>query len=170
MDTMASHNSTRNALLGSVQEFLTHEAWLLDERRFNEWLELFDAKATYWVPVAWRQSDPVNHVSLIYETRDLLEMRLLRLMHHGTASQFPPARTSRLLGNTQLLPVDSGSLLRARSTFTMVEYRRNEQRLFAGFVTHDLQPAGDSYRIQAKRVDLLNCDSEVGLLRFGTPF
>ena len=64
---------------------------------------------------------------------------------------------------------DGGSV-RARSAFSLLEYRREEQRLFGGFVTHDLIEVGNGFRMKGKRVDLLNCDSDHGHLRFGAPF
>ena len=33
-----------------VQLFLIHEAQLLDERRFRDWMALFTEDGTYWVP------------------------------------------------------------------------------------------------------------------------
>ena len=33
-----------------LEEFVIHEARLLDERRFREWMELFADDGTYWVP------------------------------------------------------------------------------------------------------------------------
>jgi benzoate/toluate 1,2-dioxygenase beta subunit len=46
-----------------------------------------------------------------------------------------------------------------RSKFILVEYRREEQRLFAGTYTHRLVGDGDTRRIAMKRVDLVNCDA-----------
>lgn len=159
------------ATLHRVQQFLHFEARLLDERRLWEWLELFDPDARYWVPMAWGQTDPVEHVSLCYEDVDLLKMRIRRLEHEGTASQLPPSRSCHLITNTTIdrLAPDDGEVW-TRSAFTMVEYRRDEQRWFAGFCRHQLREEGDSFRIRHKRVDLLDCDSDAGHLRFGIPF
>ena len=55
-----------------VQQFLFHEARLLDERRLQEWLALYAEDAEYWVPYAWNQQSPKDHVSLFYETKSLL--------------------------------------------------------------------------------------------------
>jgi len=43
----------------------------------------------------------------------------------------------------------------------MVEFRRNEQRLFAGTCLHRLVRAGDGLKIASKRVDLVNCEGEL---------
>ena len=33
-----------------VQQFLFHEARLLDERRWDDWLNLYEGDAEYWMP------------------------------------------------------------------------------------------------------------------------
>jgi hypothetical protein len=40
------------------------------------------------------------------------------------------------------------------------EYRSNRQRVHLATMVHVLVPAGPSYRIRSKRVDLLNCDAD----------
>jgi hypothetical protein len=45
------------------------------------------------------------------------------------------------------------------STVIMVEYRDDQQRLFAGRQVHRLRRNGDGFLIAQKRVDLINCDS-----------
>ncbi len=155
--------------LSRVQTFLFRETRLLDERRFGEWLKLFEPDGHYWVPMAWDQPDPHDHVSLIYEDFDLLALRISRLGHKRTTSQFPPSRTLHQLGNIEVERW-SDEEVAARAAMTYVEYRRNEQRLFAGIARYTLVPKADSFGIRQKRVDLLNCDADVGHLRMSVPF
>jgi benzoate/toluate 1,2-dioxygenase beta subunit len=44
--------------------FLIHEAKLLDERRFRDWMELFTEDGAYWVPATPNQESPFNYASL----------------------------------------------------------------------------------------------------------
>ena len=155
--------------LGRVQSFLFQEGRLLDDRRFDDWLKLFEPDGHYWVPMAWGQPDPDDHVSLIYEGTDLLALRITRLVHKRTTSQFPPSRTLHQLGNVEIESWATDAVV-ARSALTYVEYRRNEQRMFAGVVRHTLVPKGNSFGIKLKRIDLLNCDADVGHLRLSVPF
>ena len=50
-----------------LARFVIREARLIDEKRFDEWYELFTEDAYYWVPLAPGQSDPLAHNSLAYE-------------------------------------------------------------------------------------------------------
>jgi len=51
------------------EQFLYHEAHLLDTQRYEDWLALFTGDATYWVPLEQSQQDPEQTSSLIYDDR-----------------------------------------------------------------------------------------------------
>src|SRR5262249_50847346 len=48
-----------------AEDFLYHEARLLDERRFEEWLELFTADGLYWLPMD-DGTDPTLEPSILF--------------------------------------------------------------------------------------------------------
>ncbi len=141
------------------ESFLFHEARLLDQGRFADWLALFTDDCWYWVPSQPDQDNPVDTVSLIYDDRKLLETRVRRLGRPGAHTLAPPPRTSRIIGNVTVEEADAAAeswLIASR--FQMVEYRRDRQRVFAGACRHQLERRGDGFRIRSKRVDLVNCD------------
>ncbi|HYM30514.1 MAG TPA: aromatic-ring-hydroxylating dioxygenase subunit beta [Candidatus Cybelea sp.] len=144
--------------VGEIERFLSEEARMLDEGRYDEWLGLFTDDGIYWVPLEPGQTDPINHVSLFYEDRLLREMRVKRLRHPRAFSLEPPLRTARLVGNVMVDAGEGGEII-VRSTFHMMESRRDEQRMFGGTYTHRLVAAGGGLRIKLKRVDLINCDA-----------
>jgi benzoate/toluate 1,2-dioxygenase beta subunit len=73
-------------------------------------------------------------------------------------SQEPRSRTSRLVGNITLEEID-GESCTVRSKFLMIEYRREQQRLFGGTALHRLVQSDGRIMIAWKRVDLVNCDA-----------
>src|SRR5450755_1748228 len=86
--------------------FLIHEARLLDEARFDDWLALFTADAWYWVPSQPDQANPHETISLIYEDRRLLETRVRRLVSPRIYSQEPRSRTTRIVANVTVEDAD----------------------------------------------------------------
>src|SRR5215475_4690217 len=86
------------------EAFLIHEARLLDEGYFDDWLALFTPDARYWVPSQADQSDPFETVSLMYDDRLLLETRVRRLSDPRIYSQEPRSRTSRTVTNVSIEP------------------------------------------------------------------
>lgn len=141
-----------------AEDFLIHEARLLDEARYDEWLALFTAEAHYWVPSEPDQKSALDTISLMYDDRRLLETRVRRLASPRIYSQEPRSRTSRIVTNVTIEGGD-GSATEVRSKFMIVEYRREEQRIFAGTYRHTLVQTGGDIRIAFKRVDLVNCDA-----------
>lgn len=144
-----------------VEEFLFHEARLLDEREFEAWMALFSEDGIYWIPATPGQMDPLGEVSIAYEDRQLIDVRVRRLRHPENYADQPQARTRRVIGNVMLDDGTNGSTV-VRSNFTLVEFQNDEQRLFAGEYIHTLREAGDGFRIVQKRVNLLNCDAPMG--------
>jgi 3-phenylpropionate/cinnamic acid dioxygenase small subunit len=144
----------------SLEEFIVREARLLDERRFRDWMALFTEDGTYWVPAVPGQRSPFDQASLFYDDRDLMRTRIERLEHPRIHVQTPPSRTAHLVGNVLVESVDEEKgEFAIGSTVIMVEYRDEQQRLFAGRQRHRLRRDGASFRIMQKRVDLINCDS-----------
>lgn len=148
----------------SVERFLVHEANLLDERRFEEWSELFVDDGYYWVPARPDQDDPRNEVSLLYDDKNLMRMRIKRLRHPQIHAQTPPARAIRLVSNF-LLEADTPGADETSvvSKFVMLEFRPSipdpTYRYFGGSYKHRLKRVDQQYKIVSKKVDLLNCDS-----------
>jgi benzoate/toluate 1,2-dioxygenase beta subunit len=137
-----------------------HEARLLDERRFRDWMALFANDGSYWVPAVPNQESPFDQASLFYDDGDLLRTRIERLEHPRIHVQTPPSRTAHLIGNALIEGADEGKgEYVVGSTVIMVEYRDEQQRIFAGRQHHRLRREGDALRIVQKRVDLINCDS-----------
>jgi len=145
--------------LHRCEAFLLHEARLLDDGKFDDWLALFTADAWYWVPSELDQADPFETVSLIYDDRRLLETRVRRLASPRMYSQEPRSRTSRIVANVSIEEAERNACT-LRSKFIMVEYRREHQRVFGGTALHRLvQQADGRIMIAWKRVNLVNCDA-----------
>jgi 3-phenylpropionate/cinnamic acid dioxygenase small subunit len=151
-----------SGMLGDIrccEDFLMHEAALLDEARFDEWLALFTDDAFYWVPSAPDQSNPQDTVSLMYDDRRLLETRVRRLASPRIYSQEPRSRTSRIVANVRIEEMQPEGAILVRSKLLLVEYRREQQRIFAGTAFHRLVLLDGAIRIKMKRVNLVNCDA-----------
>jgi 3-phenylpropionate/cinnamic acid dioxygenase small subunit len=144
----------------TFEDFIIHEASLLDARRFRDWMGLFAEDGTYWVPAVPDQKSAFDQASLFYDDRDLMKTRIDRLEHPRIHVQTPPSRTAHLTGNVVIEDSDAAkNEYVIGSTVIMVEYRDDAQRVFAGRQHHRLRRNGDSFRIVQKRVDLINCDS-----------
>jgi 3-phenylpropionate/cinnamic acid dioxygenase small subunit len=146
-----------------VIAFLYREARLLDEQRFDEWLDLFTEDGRYWMPLEHGQTDRRLTASLMDEDLMLLRIRVERLNGLRTYSQKPKSRCHHVLQQPQIdeFDPDAGRI----STWTAMHYvetRQDRQDLYAAWATHDLTVADGALRIRMKRVDLVNCDAAFG--------
>lgn len=149
------------ALVRRVEEFLFHEARLLDDREFEAWMALFADDGIYWIPATPGQTDPLGEVSIAYEDRQLIDVRVRRLRHPDNFADQPQARTSRVIGNVTIDELGDGTVV-ARSNFTLTEIQNDRQRWFAGSYVHQLVADGEGFTMREKRVNLLNCDAPMG--------
>ena len=145
---------------GVIEQFLYHEARLLDAQRYEEWLELYTADATYWVPLEQNQVDPFETSSIIYDDRTLLELRVRQARHPRAHARLPLARTVHQLGNISVVSEADG-VVHVASTLTLVEFRKEKQRVWAALVEHRLRRVPQGLRIAHKRVDLVNSEGEL---------
>ena len=144
-----------------VIAFVVHEARLIDEQRFDEWLDLFTDDGRYWMPLEMGQTDPILHNSLYYDDKVLLRIRIERLKGAKTYSQKPKSRCHHLMQTPLVERRESGEI-HTWAAFHYVETRLDEQTLYAGWSRHTLVQQDGNLRIRLKRVDLVNCDSAFG--------
>jgi 3-phenylpropionate/cinnamic acid dioxygenase small subunit len=140
--------------------FVIREARLLDEKRFDEWYELFTDDAFYWVPLAPGQTDPLQHTSLAYEDKLLLQLRIERLKRPNAFSQKPASRCHHLLQTPEVEKSDDAKgeyLTRTQMIYT--ETRGDESQRYAATARHSLIKVNEKLKIKLKRVDILNSDA-----------
>jgi benzoate/toluate 1,2-dioxygenase beta subunit len=133
---------------------LEREARLLDQQRYEEWLELFSEDCAYWVPATPAAGDPRREVSVCFDDRRRLEDRVFRLKSGYAWSQVPVSRTVRLVSNVEAFSLTDGGTM-VRSNFLLSEWRSGESRLLSGWCAHRLAADG---RIEVKQVNLIDCD------------
>ena len=144
----------------NVEEFLYHEARLLDTQQLEAWLELFADDATYWLPLERGQKDALETSSIIHDDRTLLELRVKQARHPRAHARLPLARTVHQVGNVMVLSEENGEV-RVASTLTLIEFRSERQRVWGALVEHRLRREGESFRIAHKRVELVNSEGEI---------
>ena len=140
------------------QEFVAHEAALIDAQRFDDWLALFADDGRYWVPLRGaEQAEGDAYNALADEDRLLLALRVQRLKNPKAHSQHPRSRCQHVLQASQVVSRDDAAgTCELRTPFLYIESRGARQLLLAGSATHRLVRAGDAWRIRMKRVDLLD--------------
>lgn len=87
-----------------VEDFMFLEAELLDDWKLNEWLELFTADGSYFVPTTDSKPDASPDTSLFYvaDDRFRLEQRVERLLKRTAHAEYPRSKTRHLVSNVRI--------------------------------------------------------------------
>ena len=144
----------------NAEQFLYHEARLLDTQQLEAWLALFTEDATYWVPLERDQKDPLETSSIIHDDRTLLELRVKQARHPRAHARLPLARTVHQVGNV-MIAEEGENEVKITSTLQVVEFRNEKQRLHGALVEHRLRKTYGTFKIAHKRVDLVNSEGEL---------
>ena len=111
----------------AVRDFLYREARYLDDKDWDNWLELYAADASFWMP-SWDDNDeltedPQREISLIwYGNRMGLEDRIFRIKTERSSASVPDTRTSHNISNIELLEQADG-LCKVRFNWHTLSFR-----------------------------------------------
>ena len=145
---------------GELVRFVYREARLIDEKRLDEWYELFAEDALYWMPLVRGQPDPHSHTSLFCEDKFLLKVRIERLKNPLSHSQQQPSFCQHVLQRPETVRSDDEAQeYELRTPFVYLESRLDEQFTLGGVAHHTLRREDGQIRIAVKRIELLNRDA-----------
>ncbi|TCO81317.1 benzoate/toluate 1,2-dioxygenase beta subunit [Plasticicumulans lactativorans] len=145
----------------TVREFLHREARHLDDKEWDNWLELYAPDAEFWMP-AWDDDDrltvdPQREVSLIYYGRkDGLNDRVYRIKtERSGATSLPEPRTSHNISNVEIVEQDADTCKVRFNWFTLY-YRYKTVDTYFGTSWYTLDISGAQPLIRSKKVVLKN--------------
>lgn len=152
----AAPNETADTL-GAIERLLYRQADLLDAKRWQDFIGLFADDGIYWMPASPEQTTGDGVPSIFWEDRDLMTVRMKRILHPRAWSQKTAWGTNHVVSNVVVENQDprTGDVI-ARSRFHMMEFRNDVSRHFAGSYIHHLKRTKDGYRIKLQRVDMVN--------------
>ena len=155
VETLATQQILERLLLkDEIENFYYHEAELLDERRYSDWIELIADDVHYFMPQRRNvkfgeqhreNSDPESEISWFDEGKSTLAGRVRQLNTGLHWAEEPPSRVCHVVSNVQILEVQ-GDEVKVKSRFIVYRNRlQDEVDLFMG-----------------KREDTLRRDAETG--------
>jgi 3-phenylpropionate/cinnamic acid dioxygenase small subunit len=157
---IASDESLERLLLAhELTEFLYAEAELLDEGRYEDWLDLLAEDVSYTMPlrlnvavgdVAERSTTrPGSEVCWFDEGKDVLRKRVAQLRTGVHWAEEPLSRVSHLVTNVRVVSVSvDGGEVTVSCRFVVHRNRvADETDFFVGRRRDTLRRTGDSWRI-----------------------
>lgn len=159
-----------------AEDFLYREGRLIDERRFDEWFDLYTEEAVYWLPMG-DDEVPGLGPSVIYDDHYFLARRVYRLVHTRVFSQRPVSRTVHLISNVEVgemitagtrpeLIVYSAQVVHEVRSGSNQQYGLGDLRTLAGRCEHRLVSVDGELKITLKKFELVDRDQPVESLAF----
>jgi p-cumate 2,3-dioxygenase beta subunit len=138
-----------------VEDFLYHEADLLDRWKLDDWLKLLTDDASYYVPPN-DKPDADHRFTLFTVADDIVRLRerIIRLKDPNCHAEYPPSRTRRMISNVRIDGVEDG-LIAVSANFAIFRHRRNEPvRQFVGRYRYKLRRTDEGLKIHERRAIL----------------
>lgn len=145
-----------------VEEFLFHEAELLDNWQLPEWTKLYTEDAHYEI-ASLSSRDPLNEnpaksIFIVADDRERMTLRAERLMKKSAHCEFPHSKTRHMISNVRVTP--DGENLRTKANFVTYRTKGGRTSRYMGEAHYLLQRVGDGFKIKHKRcvldLDTLN--------------
>jgi 3-phenylpropionate/cinnamic acid dioxygenase small subunit len=146
-----------------VEQFLYAEARMLDERRYDDWLNLFTNDCRYWVPVMSTRergnaaAEISGNADLAHfdDTKGTLTLRIKRLATNFAYAEDPPSRTVRVVTNIQAEPAGGNDEVKAFSNLILYRTRlETTTDIFAARREDILRRTGSGWNIASRKAVL----------------
>ena len=146
-----------------VEDFLALEGELLDERKFDDWLDLLDEDLHYWMPLvrnfeAGRPQDEYSRAGVgaawFDEGKATLRQRVMQIQGGDHWAEEPLSRTTHMTTNIRIVSATEAEVT-VKSRFLLYVNRREEEvRLFVGKRVDVLRPSGESFLLAKRSIFL----------------
>ena len=150
----AANDGSAPALREMVEDFLYHEAALLDAWRLDEWLALFTADGRYFMPTTdLPDGDPRKDLVFIDDDMVRLRARVERLKSRHGHREYPSSRTRRFVTNIRIKEDEEGGIV-VTSAFLVYRFRMGESSPYVGWYEHRLRRVKGELKIHYRKAVL----------------
>jgi|HigsolmetaAR203D_1030402.scaffolds.fasta_scaffold00269_21 3-phenylpropionate/cinnamic acid dioxygenase small subunit len=121
-------------LYHEIQQFYIREAWLLDRKRYDEWLGLLTEDVVYRMPIRITREkeegpDVIEEMAYFEENRESLELRIRRLATSSAWTEIPAQRTRRLISNVNVESGPADGRVEVSSAFLLLRSRAEDEQV-----------------------------------------
>lgn len=119
------------ALREKIHHFLSNEALLLDERRFDEWFALLNDDIVYEVPLRigmnqYKDEFPGDAYRVL-DRKAHIKTRIDRMATGQAWAEVPPSRTLRVIGSIMMEATEREDVVQVHSAVIMYRQRGHDE-------------------------------------------
>jgi p-cumate 2,3-dioxygenase beta subunit len=137
-----------------IEEFLYHEAELLDNWQLEEWAALFSVDGTYEIPpIGNPNADFKTSLFLVHDDRARLEQRALRLLKKEAHVEYPHSKTLHNVSNVRIVK-NEGDVVSVKCNFSTYRAKRDFLDIYVGVNEYQFVKEDGELKIKSKKVIL----------------
>lgn len=155
-----------SATVSAVTAFIYREARFQDEHQYEAWEKLWTDDGIYWVPANGADIDPEREMSIIYDNRSRIALRVKQLMSGKHFTQTPQSNLRRLVSNIELADEQPGGDIAVASNSLIYESSLRDDTLWAARNEYRLRYVDGELRMAYKKVTLVNNSKAIYTLSF----
>jgi 3-phenylpropionate/cinnamic acid dioxygenase small subunit len=160
-----SREIDRFQLLHEVTQFIYREARLQDEHKYREWESLWADDGVYWIPANGENTDPDQQMSIVFDNRSRISVRVNQLCTGKRHTQNPRSSIRRLVSNIEIL-AEKEDGIEITANAMVFETTRRGDTVWASRNLYRLRRKNDEFEMVLKKVVLVNNDSGLYTLSF----
>ena len=165
MTVMGAAIPASTSLIEQVTQFIYKEARLQDDHQYDAWESLWTDDGIYWIPANGEGTDPENEMSIIYDNRSRIALRI-RQFHTGKRfSQTPRSRLRRIVSNIEILDQNDDHTLVTSNAMVFESHTRGDT-IWASRNEYKLRSTPDGLRMALKKVVLVNNETALYSMAF----
>jgi len=155
-----------------IEQWVYREARLADEGDYDGWEALWTDDGVYWIPANGDDIDPATQMSIVFDNRSRIALRVRQLKHDKRHAQNPKSRLRRIVGNVEVLSGDAAGGDAAAgdvvvgANFIVYESRERGTTIWGGRTEYRLRRVEGQWRMAAKKVMLVDNDRPLSTLAF----
>ncbi|MGZ9895643.1 aromatic-ring-hydroxylating dioxygenase subunit beta [Bordetella bronchiseptica] len=148
-----------------VSQFLYREARLQDTHDYQGWESLWEDDAIYWIPANGEDIDPEQKMSVIYDNRSRIRVRIEQLLTGRRHTQTPRSALARLISNIEIVDV-AGQEVTALANVLIYEDNLRGETHWAARNEYRLRLVDGAFRLVRKKISLVNGAKPIFTLSF----
>ncbi len=152
-------------LLGEVTRFIYREARFQDNHDYDAWEALWTDDGVYWIPANGEGGDPDEEMSIVYDNRSRIGLRIKQLHTGKRHSQTPRSNLRRLVSNIEILGIE-GADIRVTANAMVFESNLRGETIWVSRNEYVLRREGGDLRMALKKVILVNNNTALYTLSF----
>ncbi len=152
-------------LFKEIEQFVYREARLQDSHEYDAWEALWTDDGMYWIPANGDDIDPESQMSIIYDNRSRIALRIKQFHTGKRHTQTPRSRLCRVLSNVELLE-SKGNEYRVTANSMIFESNARGDTIWGARTEYLLRRESDTLKMAKKKVMLSNNDKPLYTLSF----